>query len=402
MSSAFELLLGTDSATRFFAEVYEKRQLHVSGRPADHFWQLFSLSAAERVLWAHETQLRDFVRYHSHGRDVVTPSDVGQLNVLRWIVKEYSRGTTVIMNSLEDRHLPIAQFVRELELFFGFRVSAAAYATPTGARAFGVHFDTHDVVIAQVEGKKTYDLYGDKNVPFLPLRRQQSEISNVDQLTPLLTVEMRPGDVLYIPRGVIHVAKTSDQHSLHLTFSLHPPKLSDVAATAVELAAEADTSLRTSASTNPNDHATQALLSGLSAVLGVPLSADEVLLRQRQRFISGMRALPGQRFGDPSVVENLGLEQWVEKMAGSACAIQVLDGEIRLGFPGLELMRDATRIPAALGMPGALEVTARFIDEQNAPFQIGALPGAISDGSKVFLAQHLIREGLLQLAPGGR
>ena len=120
MSSAFELLLGTDSAAKFFAEVYEKRQLHVSGRPADHFQQLFSLSAAERVLWAHETQLRDFVRYHSHGCDVVTPSDVGQLNVLRWIVKEYSRGTTVIMNSLEDRHLPIAQFVRELELFFRF------------------------------------------------------------------------------------------------------------------------------------------------------------------------------------------------------------------------------------------------------------------------------------------
>jgi hypothetical protein len=198
------------------------------------------------------------------------------------------------------------------------------------------------------------------------------------------------------------VAKTSDQHSLHLTFSLHPPKLSDLAATAVELAAEANPELRASASNDGNDHASEALLSALSVVLGVPLSAEEVLLRQRQRFISGLRALPGQRLRDPSVVDHLGLEQWVEKVAGGACAIQILGGELRLGFPGLELMRDATRSPAALGMPGALGPTARFIAEQTGPFQIRALPGAISDGSKVLLTQHLIREGLLQIAPRGR
>lgn len=402
MSAAFELLFGPYSAPRLLTEVYEKQHLHLSGRPVDHFERLFSLSTTEKILWAHEAQLRDFVRYHSHGRDVVTPSNVGQMDVLRWIVKEYSRGTTLILNALEDRHLPIARFVRELELYFGFHVSAAAYVTPTGARAFGIHFDTHDVVIAQVEGSKIYDLFEDTKVPPLPLRRQQSEVADVDHLTPISTVEMQPGDVLYMPRGLIHVAKTSSQHSLHLTFSLHPQKMADLAAAAVELAAEANPAMRVSAPKDGTDPVLQALLSTLSVALGVSLSADQVLLRQRQRFISGLRALPGQRLIDPPMVDHLGLEHWVERVAGSACAIQILGEELRLGFPGLERMRDTTRSPATLGMPGALEPAIRFIDRQTGPFQICALPGAISDGSKVILAKHLIREGLLQIAAEGR
>lgn len=402
MSAAFDLLFGTGSAPRFLAEVYEKRHLHLSGRPADQFGRLLSLSTTEKILWAYEAQLRDFVRYHNHGHDVVTPSNVGQMDVLRWIVKEYSRGTTLILNALEDRHLPIAQFVRDLELHFGFHISAAAYVTPTGARAFGVHFDTHDVVIAQVEGSKIYDLYEDTKVPPLPLRRQQSEVTNVETLTPIATVEMQPGDVLYMPRGVIHVAKTSHLHSLHITFSLHPHKVSDLAAAAVELAAEANPALRVSAPNDVTDPVLQALVSTLNVALGVSLSADQVLLRQRQRFVGGLRALPGQRLIDPPAVDRLDLDHWVERVAGSTCAIQIVGEELRLGFPGIERMRDATRSPATLGMPGALEPAIRFIDEQTGSFQVCSLPGAISDGSKVILAKHLIREGLLQIATEGR
>jgi Cupin superfamily protein len=400
MSTAFELLFGTLAAPRFLAEVYEQRHLHLSGRPLDHFAGLFSLAMTEKILWAHEGQLRDFVRYHNHGRDVVSPSNVAQMDVLRWIAKEYSGGTTLIMNALENRHLPIARFVRELELFFGFHVSAAAYVTPTGASAFGVHFDTHDVVIAQVEGRKLYDLFEDAEVPRLPLRRQQYEVKNVERLTPIGTVEMKPGDVLYIPRGIIHVAKTSVHHSLHLTFSLHPQKFSDIAATAMELAEEANPAMRVTAPTDENDPVLQTLLSSLSTALGVLLSADQVLLRQRQRFLGGLRALPGQRLADPPMVAHLGLEHWVERVAGSACSIQILGEELRLGFPGLEYMRDPKRSPATLGMPGALEPTIRFIDGHIGPFQICALPGAISDNSKVILGKHLIREGLLQIVTG--
>jgi hypothetical protein len=170
----------------------------------------------------------------------------------------------------------------------------------------------------------------------------------------------------------------------------------------VELAAEANPAMRVSAPNDENDPTLQALLSTLSVALGVSLLPDQVLLRQRQRFIGGLRALPGQRLIDPPMVNDLGPEHWVERVAGSACAIQIRGEELRLGFPGLERMRDTTRSPAALGMPGALEPTVRFIDEQTGPFQICALPGAISDSSKVVLAKHLIREGLLQIATDGR
>ena len=36
-----------------------------------------------------------------------------------------------------------------------------------------------------------------------------------------MEVTLKPGDVLYFPRGYIHQAKTEKKHSLHLTISVY-------------------------------------------------------------------------------------------------------------------------------------------------------------------------------------
>ena len=398
MDGAFGLLFGTHSKTEFLRDTYERTFLHLEGRPPNVFAALFSLTAAEQVLWEQEAHLNDFVRYHNHGRDVVPPSHVAQLDILRWIVKEYAAGTTLIMNGLEDRHLPIAKCVRDLEIGFGFPVSAAAYLTPTGARAFGIHFDTHDVVIAQVEGSKTYDLYEHTSVPRLPLRRQQAEVNAIEDLVPVATVELKPGETLYMPRGLIHVAKTSDQHSLHITFSLHPPKIADFGSTVVELAAELNPELRTSAPSSKDDAHLVDLLSALNRVLNVSLTVEDVLLRQRRRFVAGLRKLPSKRMLDQPLLINLQLDDFVEKAPGAVSVSHINDDELRLGVSGLERMKDTSRNPASLGMPAALVPAIAFIEASVGQFQIKDLPGAISEGSKVVMAKHLIREGLLQIS----
>jgi ribosomal protein L16 Arg81 hydroxylase len=396
--SSLDRMLQNVGVEDFLSKSYEKNYLHISGRPDSYFHDLFTQDVAEQILWMHESHIREFVRFHNDGRDVVTPSDVGPLDVANWAFVEYGRGTTIIMNALEDYHLPIAHFVRSLAITLEARVSAAAYLTPRGARAFRVHFDTHDVLIAQIEGSKIYDLFLDSEIPFLPLRRQQTEV-NAERLgSPFATIKLVPGDVLYIPRGMVHVAKTDDDHSIHLTFSLHPSKVGDIAASVIEIASELNPLLRRSLAGEINESEITDLVSALATVLGVPLTVNEVRSRLRERFIATLRPLPSERLRSHASVEAVEPDDWLTKSAGSPCSIVVTRAEVLIGFPGLGVVRDQNRSATRIGMPLVAEPILRFIESRREPFRVSDLPGPLSEPSKLTIVRVLMKEGLLQVA----
>lgn len=59
--------------------------------------------------------------------------------------------------------------------------------------------------------------------PSEELPRYSSHNFNQDEIgSPILDIVLRPGDLLYFPRGFIHQAEAlSDQHSLHITVSTY-------------------------------------------------------------------------------------------------------------------------------------------------------------------------------------
>ena len=76
---------------------------------------------------------------------------------------------------------------------------------------FGIHFDTSDNVIVQCEGEtnfKVWDIIKDKSAP-------SSNMSITD--TPLLDVDMKKGDAIWIPRYYPHLA-TSNTQRLSVSF----------------------------------------------------------------------------------------------------------------------------------------------------------------------------------------
>ncbi len=98
------------------------------------------------------------------------------------------------------------------------------YLTPPGAsRAFESHIDWMDVIVLQVAGEKEWSVW---NTPFIYLvPPDQKRKPTMDELykKPFENVRMKPGDVLYIPRGNLHNATTpkdSTDMSLHLTFGI--------------------------------------------------------------------------------------------------------------------------------------------------------------------------------------
>jgi bifunctional lysine-specific demethylase and histidyl-hydroxylase NO66 len=150
---------------------------------------------------------------------------------------QHADGATLVLNALHRTHPPIARFCRRLAAELGHPTQCNAYVTPGGrAQGFDFHHDTHDVFVLQISGRKRWIVH--EPVLRLPLPSQARSGTDLvpDGATPLLDVELEAGDALYLPRGYVHAAVTTDEHSVHLTVGVLSTTWHDVLADAVALA----------------------------------------------------------------------------------------------------------------------------------------------------------------------
>src|SRR5262249_26034330 len=126
----------------------------------------------------------------------------------------YMQGRTVVIMTMQQRWRTIAVLCRNLERVFHCPVHANLYLTPAGAQGFDAHFDTHEVLVLQLEGRKTWRLYGPTRT--LPLVDERFNLPR-ERLGQAREMELNPGDLLYVPRGHVHEAFTSQDTSVHLT-----------------------------------------------------------------------------------------------------------------------------------------------------------------------------------------
>lgn len=108
-----------------------------------------------------------------------------------------AQGATLVLQGLEHLRPEVADFAAELSAALGHRVQANAYLSPPNSAGLVPHTDAHDVFAVQLFGRKLWTVEG------------------------LDEAATERGDVLYIPAGVEHSARTDDSWSLHLTIGVH-------------------------------------------------------------------------------------------------------------------------------------------------------------------------------------
>jgi hypothetical protein len=132
-------------------------------------------------------------------------------------------GATIVLDFLEGIDPEIAALTRCIERLTGTNTSCNVFCSWKAVPGYGSHFDTMDVFAVQIEGEKTWNLYDGRfpeatSVPGLRSTDFSPEKLNEMRGSVIKTVTMKPGDLLYIPRGVFHDALATDQASLHLSF----------------------------------------------------------------------------------------------------------------------------------------------------------------------------------------
>jgi len=128
-------------------------------------------------------------------------------------------GSVVILGA--DARFRIAREARDgLQRRLAVGCSVNVYATPPGGQALDAHYDDHCVFVAQLRGAKRWRLYGGG----APLPELGAPTSPPDPAVlrrgACAAVTLRPGDVLYVPRGVVHAATAANdggEESVHVT-----------------------------------------------------------------------------------------------------------------------------------------------------------------------------------------
>ncbi|WP_370413837.1 JmjC domain-containing protein [Streptomyces fradiae] len=140
---------------------------------------------------------------------------------------ELAEGASLVMQGLQEYSEPIARFTRALAHDMARPVHVNAYVTPPKSQGFADHFDPRDAFIVQVAGTKRWTL----REPVLrrPLaheswdrlrERGEWDTARLEALEPWREVLLEPGDVLWLPGGWVHSARSEGVSSLHLTLSL--------------------------------------------------------------------------------------------------------------------------------------------------------------------------------------
>jgi ribosomal protein L16 Arg81 hydroxylase len=131
-----------------------------------------------------------------------------------------SSGSTLVINRVENHSIHALRLCSEVRRFSGHPATSNLYVTFGGPGTFGKHWDTHDVFVLQLAGRKHWKVF-EPTTP-LPLNHQTSERSTTPcPARAVVDIALEEGDLLYIPRGWWHEVAPLDVASIHLSVGVY-------------------------------------------------------------------------------------------------------------------------------------------------------------------------------------
>jgi ribosomal protein L16 Arg81 hydroxylase len=319
----------------------------------------------------------------------VRPSDYttgnGTLDVAA-VYQLFSEGSTIVLAFLDNVLPPLTSLCRGLERELSFPLQANAYLTPARAQGAKYHYDTHDVFVLQITGSKHWTVYG---TPLqLPLNNQDFDSKIHERGAPVMEFELEPGDVAYVPRGVVHEARSSENLSLHITVGILCYRWADLLLEFVADASLKDPAFRRGlppgfANEDSDKSQAQEVFRSLLKRLATNTDCAPILDRFADRWISACPPLLNGQMEQLALLERLRIESVVGARSSAVFRL-VKDGSSTSVYA----------FARKISFPAQAEDALRFA-LNHSRFSIHDLPGNLDDGGKLVLIRRLVREGLM-------
>jgi len=396
-ATAFPWLIHPIEPSEFESRFYQREVLVVRRETPDYYQELLSLTDLDLVLATHSTRVTDIsvVQANQEISASAYTDQQGNVQPLR-VAQHFANGATVIFTQLHRRIPSLGRLCAALEGALSSPIQTNIYLTPPTSQGFKPHWDTHDVFVLQVTGSKDWTIYDTKIE--LPLRGQLFDPSKSPEITEpgpaAMEFVLSPGDMAYIPRGVMHAARSSGENSLHVTAGLMAYTWADLFLEAVAHAAVADKSLRENlplgfarpdfpraeGSTQYREKLAR-LIDRLSSEASFQSLSRELPVRHRSSFtnlLSQMTSL-GSITLNSSVRNRQGIT-WDFRKEDDTCIVQHGRTELRV--------------------PSALEPALRFLRGDERAL-VRDIPDCVDEMGKIVLVRRLIKEGLMELIDHG-
>ena len=399
--SGLARLIAPVTPRQFEEEYADQRPLYISRDDPEYFADLLTFDDVDRLLTLSGPAFEN-IRVAANGVDAIISSPESRrheaANRLETIYRHYRAGSTIVLNSVNERIEPLKRLERTLNAELGAGLEMNVYLTPGGqAQGFRPHYDTHDVLVLQIHGTKTWGVYG---TPFpQPLPMPAQEFNTMKGLLnvpaePDRELEMRPGDVLFLPRGTVHAATSNETATVHLTIGIHRQLWFPLIQEALLEVVARDPRLRASLPLgfNRTPEATAQAAEQLRTLLDALAEQAPV-----QRLV-GMAAGRATFHASPSLRGHLNDLETLDQLTGSTPVFRRPGIRFNLGVAGssirLEFHNKILELPTSLA-----HTVAVLLDGDEKAFTAADLPAELDEAGRLNLVKRLIGEGFLTLGP---
>ncbi|GMT09449.1 hypothetical protein PFISCL1PPCAC_746, partial [Pristionchus fissidentatus] len=222
-SKALDWLLSPCDVQTFFEDFFQSTSLVVARKDKNYYGNLFSTGAMTNLLRENCLEYGVNVNVALYENGVrTTHNSTGRAYPLA-IGDAIRSGCSVQLTNPQTYSKEIWYLCDTLQEMFHCFVGANTYITPAGASGFAPHWDEIDAFLLQVEGRKYWRVWAPESADTeLPLESSGNFTeADMEGRKPAFEGWIESGDLLYIPRGFIHQARTdASVHSLHVTISV--------------------------------------------------------------------------------------------------------------------------------------------------------------------------------------
>ncbi len=161
----------------------------------------------------------NFIDFSSNNLDMSGNILRPEINKVQYLV---SKGASIILNDIERYNSDLSSIASFFQKITQGRCQGNLYFSMESHQALGPHCDDHDVFAIHFEGEKIWNIY--ENIEQSPINHPAFKYSADERIKKagriIEQVTLKPGDLLYIPRGQYHDALASKDGAIHIAFGL--------------------------------------------------------------------------------------------------------------------------------------------------------------------------------------
>jgi hypothetical protein len=298
------------------------------------------------------------------------------------LFRNYYNGATIIINSAEKMIPGLAKACSAIQQEMHLVFQANIYITPPNSQGFSMHYDDHDIFTLQVKGPKKWRLYDTgEELPTIkkPFRKPAELIKEL---------ELHSGDLLYMPRGLVHEAFATDVATVHVNFSCTGIYGFHLLGDLARIAEEEDIFFRKSI---PHIYSSDEEISNYKSAFSKKLidliekyHIAELLQMQNRKIVSKQVINFNGRLIDALGLEKLHLQSLVVKRKGIPFYLEKLSDGATLVTFGKHTIR----------ISGIVSLDIFFQDNA---FKVNDIQGLMTNNGKLTIVREFIQAGFLKI-----